>query len=135
MATPSPLVASQAARTQPRKHRSNSSGAMRAKTRPREDASDGVVRRDAVLERQESPQPVLLGLPELFDGREAVGSADDRADGDSHDLVEAVLFAFCFTRVLKRREPAGDVAGGMLSRCRHRMNVWYGCASGGRRRR
>ena len=57
-----------------------------------EDAVEGVVGRDAVveLEPESIPEPLLLGLGELSHADEVVGPADGGADDDQDDVHEVV---------------------------------------------
>ena len=55
-----------------------------------EDAAEGVVGGNAVGQTQEGLEPVLLGATVLGDVLPTIGSADDGADGDDHDVHEVV---------------------------------------------
>ena len=57
------------------------------------DASEGVVAGDAVGQLQEFAQPMLLGLAELLHLHEALGPAQQRADGEQKDVVQGVALA------------------------------------------
>ncbi len=59
----------------------------------REHAADGVVGRDSVLERDEAPEPVELGVAEALDGEEAVGTGDHGAEDEGEDVRERVALA------------------------------------------
>jgi hypothetical protein len=83
----------------------------RAGVQALEDALEGVVRRDAVGQRQEGPQPVQALLAESGDLLPVVGAGDDGAQGDGDDVEQQVAGAPLHARVFQRREAAKDGEG------------------------
>jgi len=56
----------------------------------REDATEGVVRSDAIGERQMPPEPVQSQLGPYDDHHPIVGTADDGAQGDEQKFIQRV---------------------------------------------
>ena len=55
-----------------------------------EDRVETIVGRDALLQIQKSRKPLASRLAELRNGHEVVGPADDRTDGDCHDVDQGI---------------------------------------------
>ncbi len=86
----------------------------------REHPVERVVAGDAVGQRQERLEPVHAGVAEPLDLLEAVGPADDRAQGDDKDVVESVPLGPIHTRVGQ----IGKVPGETYLRLRHGGASW-----------
>ena len=69
-------------------------------------STDGVVRRDAVRKVQDLAEPLLLGLPEVLDLHEAIGTTDDRQNARDQDVPQRVAPCARHARV-------GDVVEGL----------------------
>jgi hypothetical protein len=75
----------------------------------REDAPEGVVRWDAVGERQEGAQPGELGAPERVHVGPPLRAADDGAQRDRDDVEQLVPLGVVAPRVGQRGEVGADV--------------------------
>jgi hypothetical protein len=86
----------------------------------REDASEGIVRRDTVGQLQELPKPGLLRAAELCDGHPAVGAGERRRNGEDHHVEQVVPAPQRIARVFQHAEVAHE--GGIGFRRRHRRS-------------
>ena len=66
-----------------------------------EDTPEGVVAGDAVGECEQALEPVALGLAELLDVHKALGTAEQRAEGDEQNVVERMAFGAREARVFE----------------------------------
>ena len=88
----------------------------------REDASDGVMRGNAMRESEEASEPFLFGVSVFFDGSEAVGAADGATDRQHEDVMEAVKLAMVASWIFELAEVGGNRGrGGCLHRPSQRM--------------
>src|SRR5262245_42346487 len=73
-----------------------------------EDALEGVMRRDAVGQRQEAPQPACALTAECLDLLPVLGAGDDGAQSDDEDILQAVEPPVAPPRVFQLAEVPGD---------------------------
>ena len=66
-----------------------------------EDTPEGVVAGDAVGQCEQALEPVALGLAELLDVHKALGTAEQRAEGDEQNVVERMAFGAREARVFE----------------------------------
>ncbi len=86
----------------------------------REDASEGIVPRDAVGQLKELPKPCLLRATELCDGHPAVDAGERRRNGDDHHVEQIVPAPQRIARVFHHAEVAHK--GGLGFWRHHRRN-------------
>ena len=76
-----------------------------------EDPPEGVVAGNAVGQFEQAAQPLALGFAELLHLREALRTAEQRADGDDQDVTERMAFGALDARVGELGEVFDEAVG------------------------